>query len=167
MEDGWAPWKLYTILSSPPCDLPTVPFQSPKLDFQWWEGVGFTNTPKEISCSSSSSLRKPPRNLEPGVLTHTESPRSSSVLGRLAAGETCSRPNHSMSGLRVFQNPIFPCLVLAGERAEAQRGDGMLSGPHSKWHSRTAICFQMLALTKLIFLGRLPGDDHSQNNYQS
>ena len=53
--------------------------------FQGWEDLGFTNTQKEIFCSSSSnsssSIEQPHRNLGPRVLTDTENPRPSSVLG--------------------------------------------------------------------------------------
>ena len=58
---------------SPPCGLPLLPFQSPKLEFQRWEGLGIKNVPKEIFWSSSS-IGQPHRDPEPGVLTGTESP---------------------------------------------------------------------------------------------
>ena len=49
--------------------------------FQGWEDLGFTNTQKEIFCSSSSSIGQPHRNLGPRILTDTENPRPSFVLG--------------------------------------------------------------------------------------
>ena len=43
-----------------------------RLDFQW-EGLRITNAPKKIFCSSNS-IGQPHRDLEPRVLTGTESP---------------------------------------------------------------------------------------------
>lgn len=54
---------------------------SPNLDFQWWEGFGFTNVPKEIFCGSSISITQPHKHRMLGVLTRTESPRSNSDFG--------------------------------------------------------------------------------------
>ena len=64
-------WNLCIILPPPPCGLPLLPFQSSRLAFQW-EGLRFTNVPREIFCSSS--IGESQRHLEPRVLTGTGNP---------------------------------------------------------------------------------------------
>lgn len=122
------------------------PFRVLNLTFNSGRAWDLQTPQKEIFCSRSSSITRPHRNLVPGVLTHIESPRSSSVLGWLTARERhCQGPTQHVRAEEV------PVPRSADEKAEVQRGEGILSGLHSVWKSRTGSYLQILAQKKNSF----------------
>lgn len=52
-DEGWPPWNLYSILSSPLYGLPTLPFQSSKLDFQCGRAWDSQTSQKRISVAAA------------------------------------------------------------------------------------------------------------------
>lgn len=80
-DEGWAPWNLYKASSLLLC-VASLHFSEFQTWFSVWEGLGFTDIPKENFCSSS--IRQPYRNL--GSHRH-RSLRYSSALCALVSQE--------------------------------------------------------------------------------